>query len=101
MANFQYDLCVVGGAGHVGLPFALVFAKKGLHVAIYDISQAALDTIEKGVVPFIENGAEESRQKRESQKFNNSPYSTRAARQTYKAHSSNSYNMNIPSQRNR
>jgi len=59
MKKFQYDLCVVGGAGHIGLPFALVFAEKGLNVAIYDISQAALDTIEKGIVPFMESGAED------------------------------------------
>jgi UDP-N-acetyl-D-mannosaminuronic acid dehydrogenase len=54
----DYDVCVVGGAGHIGLPFALVFAEKGLKVAIYDISQAALDVIGKGIVPFMEEGAE-------------------------------------------
>jgi UDP-N-acetyl-D-mannosaminuronic acid dehydrogenase len=59
MSNFLYDLCVVGGAGHIGLPFALVFANNGLNVAIYDISKTALETIGKGIVPFMENGAEE------------------------------------------
>jgi UDP-N-acetyl-D-mannosaminuronic acid dehydrogenase len=59
MQSFLYDLCVVGGAGHVGLPFALVFAEKGLKVAIYDISQTALDTIGAGIVPFMESGAED------------------------------------------
>jgi UDP-N-acetyl-D-mannosaminuronic acid dehydrogenase len=59
MEQFKYDLCVVGGAGHIGLPFALVFAEKSLNVAIYDISQAALDTIGKGIVPFMESGAED------------------------------------------
>ncbi len=58
MREYKHDLCVVGGAGHIGLPFALVFAEKGLNVAIYDISQTALDTIGKGVVPFMEEGAE-------------------------------------------
>jgi UDP-N-acetyl-D-mannosaminuronic acid dehydrogenase len=58
MREYKYDLCVVGGAGHIGLPFALVFAEIGLNVAIYDISQSALDTIGKGVVPFMEEGAE-------------------------------------------
>ncbi|MBP6209219.1 MAG: nucleotide sugar dehydrogenase [Anaerolineales bacterium] len=58
MAEYKYDLCVVGGAGHIGLPFALVFAEKGLNVAIYDISQQALDVIGNGVVPFMEEGAE-------------------------------------------
>jgi UDP-N-acetyl-D-mannosaminuronic acid dehydrogenase len=54
-----YDLCVVGGAGHVGLPFALVFAGKGLNVVIYDINQSALNTIGQGIVPFMEEGSEE------------------------------------------
>ena len=58
MKQFEYDLCVVGGAGHIGLPFALVFANKGLNVAIYDISQTALDTIGIGIIPFMESGAE-------------------------------------------
>lgn len=59
MRDFLYDVCVVGGAGHIGLPFALVFAYKGLNVAIYDISQSALDAIGQGIVPFMEGGAED------------------------------------------
>ncbi|MBL0344714.1 MAG: hypothetical protein IPP54_05535 [Anaerolineales bacterium] len=47
MKDFKYDLCVVGGAGHIGLPFALVFADKGLNVAIYDISLSALEKSER------------------------------------------------------
>ncbi len=58
MKDFIHDICVVGGAGHIGLPFALVFAEKGFNVAIYDINQVALDTIGKGIVPFMEDGAE-------------------------------------------
>lgn len=63
MKEYQHDLCVVGGAGHIGLPFALVFAEKGLKVVIYDISQTALDTIGRGIVPFMEEGAEPLLQK--------------------------------------
>jgi UDP-N-acetyl-D-mannosaminuronic acid dehydrogenase len=55
---FDYDICIVGGAGHIGLPFALVFAHKGLKVAIYDINQHTLDMIGQGIVPFMEEGAE-------------------------------------------
>jgi UDP-N-acetyl-D-mannosaminuronic acid dehydrogenase len=58
MSKIEYDLCVVGGAGHVGLPFALVFANLGLNVVIYDINVQSLNTISCGVVPFLENGAE-------------------------------------------
>jgi UDP-N-acetyl-D-mannosaminuronic acid dehydrogenase len=59
MKKFEYDLCVVGGAGHIGLPFALVFAHQKLHVAVYDLNQSALDVIGSGKVPFMEEGAEE------------------------------------------
>jgi len=59
MKRFEYDVCVVGGAGHVGLPFALVFAHKKLNVAVYDVNQSALDLIGTGKVPFMEEGAEE------------------------------------------
>jgi UDP-N-acetyl-D-mannosaminuronic acid dehydrogenase len=52
------DLCIVGGAGHVGLPLAIVCAKKGLRVLVYDINQKTLDTIARGIVPFAEDDAE-------------------------------------------
>jgi UDP-N-acetyl-D-mannosaminuronic acid dehydrogenase len=50
---------VVGGAGHVGLPLALLFADSGQRVMIYDISENALTTIGKGKLPAIEHGAQE------------------------------------------
>jgi UDP-N-acetyl-D-mannosaminuronic acid dehydrogenase len=53
------DVVVLGGAGHVGLPLSLALAKAGLRVGIYDISQAALDRIADGEMPFKENGADE------------------------------------------
>ena len=58
MHRYDFDLCVVGGAGHIGLPFALVFAQKGMNVAVYDINQTALDRIDRGEFPFMEDGAE-------------------------------------------
>lgn len=57
--EWKYDLCVVGGAGHIGLPFALVFANQGLNVVIYDINPAALEKIRQGLMPFMEAGGEE------------------------------------------
>ncbi len=56
--NKRFDLCVVGGAGHVGLPLAIVFANKGHRVLIYDINQKALETIRQGRLPFMELGGE-------------------------------------------
>ena len=54
----DYDICIVGGAGHVGLPLALVFARAGQRVLIFDLNQAAMATIKSGTMPFIEYGAE-------------------------------------------
>ena len=52
------DLCIVGGAGHVGLPLAIVFASKGMKVLINDVDGNAIETIKQGQIPFMEDGAE-------------------------------------------
>lgn len=52
------DVCVIGGAGHVGLPLSLVLAQLGKRVLIHDHNQAVLDTIRSGTMPFIEHDAE-------------------------------------------
>ena len=54
----KYDICVVGGAGHVGLPLAIVFASKGMRTLVYDVNEAVLGVIRRGTVPFMEEGAE-------------------------------------------
>ncbi len=51
------DIAIVGGAGHVGLPLALVFASKGRRVLAYDINKEALRKIGRGHMPFMERGA--------------------------------------------
>ena len=56
--RFQYDICVVGGCGHVGLPLAITFAQRGLNVSIYDINERAVETVRSGRMPFLESGAE-------------------------------------------
>ena len=53
------DLVVVGGAGHVGLPLSLTFARAGMRVGIYDIAQDTLDRIQSGEMPFREADADE------------------------------------------
>lgn len=57
--EFKYDVAVVGGGGHVGLPLALVFADRGLRTLVYDINEKTLEAIGNGIVPFAEDGAEE------------------------------------------
>jgi UDP-N-acetyl-D-mannosaminuronic acid dehydrogenase len=58
MQDFRYDVCVVGGCGHVGLPLAITFAHKGLKVSVYDINDRAIETVRSGRMPFLEQGAE-------------------------------------------
>ena len=54
----KYDICIVGGLGHVGLPLGIVFAAKGLKVCLQDINKKSADLVKKGTLPFIEYGAE-------------------------------------------
>jgi UDP-N-acetyl-D-mannosaminuronic acid dehydrogenase len=56
--QFDRDVVIVGGCGHVGLPLALAFADRGANVGIYDISQASVDTVNAGRMPFAESGAD-------------------------------------------
>lgn len=56
--SHDIDICIVGGAGHVGLPLSIVFASKNLRVLIYDTNEAAMDAIRNALMPFLEQGAE-------------------------------------------
>ena len=55
----DYDVVIVGGFGHVGLPLALSLANKGSRVCALDINSDAQETIGKGEMPFMEDGAGE------------------------------------------
>jgi UDP-N-acetyl-D-mannosaminuronic acid dehydrogenase len=57
--SFDRDLCVIGGGGHVGLPFALTCAESGLRTVIYDVDSAKVALIRSGRMPFHEDGADE------------------------------------------
>ncbi len=54
----SFDICIVGGCGHVGLPLGMAFADQGKDVALYDINEVVIAKVNNGVVPFKENGAE-------------------------------------------
>jgi UDP-N-acetyl-D-mannosaminuronic acid dehydrogenase len=54
----EYDICVCGGAGHIGSILSILFADKGKKVLIYDINRKAMDIIAGGKLPFLENGYE-------------------------------------------
>lgn len=58
-SSFDFDVCIVGGCGHVGLPLGMSFAKEGKKVALYDINSDSIENVNKGKMPFKENGANE------------------------------------------
>ena len=55
--EFDRDVVVIGGCGHVGLPLAIAFADRGARVAIYDIERAGGRRGQRGRLPFDEPGA--------------------------------------------
>src|SRR5271156_5433223 len=55
--EFERDVVVIGGGGHVGLPLAIAFADRGARVAIYDVSEQAVKAVNAGQLPFDEPGA--------------------------------------------
>ena len=58
MTKFNYDICIFGGLGHVGLPLGIVLANNGFKVLLYDNNEENLKIVSQGKMPFIEYGAE-------------------------------------------
>jgi len=56
--KFNYDVCIVGGLGHVGLPLGILFASKGLNVSLYDINNKFSKLVQQGTMPFMERKAQ-------------------------------------------
>lgn len=54
----EFDVTIVGGLGHVGLPLGIVFADKGLKVCLCDIDKKKAEMVKNGKMPFIEYDAE-------------------------------------------
>lgn len=54
-----YDVAIVGGCGHVGLPLGLAFASRGLRVTLYDLNERSVAMVNEGTMPFDEPGAPE------------------------------------------
>jgi UDP-N-acetyl-D-mannosaminuronic acid dehydrogenase len=57
--SFKNDVAIIGGAGHVGLPLAIMLASRGLKTLIYDISAASVEKVAASQMPFLEPGAQE------------------------------------------
>ena len=59
----RYQLCIVGGAGHVGLPLGVTFANAGVNTVLYDINESWIKKIEAGHFPFKERDGNRELQK--------------------------------------
>jgi UDP-N-acetyl-D-mannosaminuronic acid dehydrogenase len=55
---FVRDVVIIGGCGRVGLPLGIAFAARGRSVTLYDINASAVATVNTGVMPFAEEGAD-------------------------------------------
>jgi len=54
--NKPYDICIIGGCGHAGLPLGLAFANQGKRVVLYDKDEKAVRGINAKRMPFMEEG---------------------------------------------
>ena len=50
----RFDLCVIGGCGHVGLPLSIAFALRGKRTVVFDIDREKVASVSSGEMPFIE-----------------------------------------------
>ena len=52
----KFDVCIVGGAGHIGLPLGLLLKSKNKRVVLYDKNTKTINKINSGIMPFLEEG---------------------------------------------
>ncbi len=57
--DWEWDVSVLGGCGHVGLPLGLALADSGLRVSLYDTNHTATRLVMSGAMPHREPGADE------------------------------------------
>jgi UDP-N-acetyl-D-mannosaminuronic acid dehydrogenase len=57
MKTPPYDVCIVGGLGHVGLPLGISLARAGQRVVLYDLNRQVAETVLRGRMPFLEEHA--------------------------------------------
>jgi UDP-N-acetyl-D-mannosaminuronic acid dehydrogenase len=51
-------VCIIGGAGRVGLPLGVTFALVGVRTTLLDVNKAAIADIQAGRFPFKEEGGD-------------------------------------------
>ena len=51
-------IVIIGGCGHVGLPFGMVLASRGFDVTLLDLDEPKVNLVNRGIMPFREAGAD-------------------------------------------
>ena len=54
----EYDVAIIGGLGHIGLPLGILFANKNKNVLLVDSNLEHQEKVMRGEMPFLEYGAE-------------------------------------------
>jgi len=55
-----FDVAIVGGFGHVGLPLAIALARRGMRICAFDVNRSVGELIAEGRMPFIDEGADDA-----------------------------------------
>ena len=55
----EYDVAIIGGLGHIGLPLGILFANKKKNVLLVDSNLEHQEKVMRGEMPFLEYGAED------------------------------------------
>ena len=56
--KFEFDVSIIGGVGHIGLPLGLLLKKQKLKVALIDINAKNINLVNQKKMPFFEKGAQ-------------------------------------------
>lgn len=57
--DFESDVAIIGGCGRVGLPLGIALAHRGQRTVLVDSSSESVDSLTHGVLPFLEDGAQD------------------------------------------
>ena len=56
----KFDVAILGGFGHVGLPLGIALSQNGLKTVLIDINEPVGEMINEGIMPFIEEDGSDS-----------------------------------------
>jgi len=59
VSKFDNKIGIIGGCGHIGLPLGVALATEGFDVTLIDINPIAVNAVNSGICPFMEEGIED------------------------------------------